>query len=44
MTPEDLDEVTHRLNAFIEALAPLDALPLIAAEPTPMQRAPEDAS
>jgi hypothetical protein len=28
LTSEDLTEVTHRLNAFIEALRPLDALAL----------------
>jgi len=35
MTSEDLVEVTHRLNAFLEALAPLAALPLDAIEPVP---------
>jgi len=35
LTAEDLVEVTHRLNAFLEALAPLAALPLDAVEPTP---------
>ena len=35
MTSEDLVEVTHRLNAFLEALAPLAALPLDAVEPVP---------
>ena len=35
MTPEDLVEGTHRLNAFLEALAPLAALPLDAVEPVP---------
>jgi Asp-tRNA(Asn)/Glu-tRNA(Gln) amidotransferase C subunit len=35
MTPDDLAEVTHRLNAFLEALAPLAALPLDAVEPVP---------
>jgi hypothetical protein len=35
MTPDDLVEVTHRLNAFLEALAPLAALPLDAVEPVP---------
>jgi Asp-tRNA(Asn)/Glu-tRNA(Gln) amidotransferase C subunit len=35
MTPEDLVEVTHRLNAFLEALAPLAALPLDNLEPVP---------
>ena len=32
---EDLDEVTHRLNAFLEALAPLADLPLGDVEPVP---------
>ena len=40
MTPEDLVEVTHRLNALIEGLAPLAALPLLAAEPVPTLSAP----
>jgi hypothetical protein len=35
MTPEDLVEVTHRLNAFLEAPAPLAALPLDNLEPVP---------
>ena len=35
VTPDDLVEVTHRLNALLEALAPLGALPLDAAEPVP---------
>ena len=35
VTPDDLVEVTHRLNAFLEALAPLGELPLEAAEPVP---------
>ncbi len=40
VTPDDLVEVTHRLNAFLEALAPLAALPLAAAEPVPFNVAP----
>ena len=32
---EDLTEVTHRLNAMRDALAPLAALPLNSVEPTP---------
>ncbi|PWU25085.1 MAG: hypothetical protein C5B48_03080 [Candidatus Rokuibacteriota bacterium] len=40
MSPEDLDEVTHRLNAFLDALAPLSELPLETADPSP---APLDA-
>lgn len=35
MAAEDLIEVTHRLNAIIEALAPLASLPLENAEPAP---------
>lgn len=37
MMPEDLIEVTHRLNALIEALAPLATLPLESAEPVPLE-------
>jgi hypothetical protein len=33
VTADDLAEVTHRLNALIEALAPLADLPLEAVEP-----------
>lgn len=33
---EDLSEVTHRLNALLDALRPLADLPLVDAEPTPM--------
>lgn len=40
MTPDDLAEVTHRLNAFLEALTPLVDLPLDAVEPTPFSVAP----
>ena len=32
---DDLAEVTHRLNAYLEALAPLAELPLDTVEPTP---------
>ena len=32
---DDLTEVTHRLNAMRDALAPLAALPLETAEPAP---------
>lgn len=35
VTADDLAEVTHRLNALIEALAPLADLPLEAVEPVP---------
>jgi hypothetical protein len=31
----DLAEVTHRLNAFLDALAPLGRLPLQDADPVP---------
>jgi Asp-tRNA(Asn)/Glu-tRNA(Gln) amidotransferase C subunit len=34
VTPDDLVEVTHRLNALIEVLEPLAALPLETVEPT----------
>jgi len=32
---DDLDEVTHRLNAMRDALAPLAGLPLDSVEPAP---------
>jgi hypothetical protein len=32
---EDLVEVAHRLNAFLDALAPLAVLPLDSVEPVP---------
>ena len=35
LTPEDAAEVTHRLNAFIEALTPLADLPPGGPEPVP---------
>lgn len=35
VTPDDLTEVTHRLNALIGALAPLAELPLETVEPVP---------
>ena len=38
VTPEDVTEVTHRLNALIEALAPLADLPLEMVEPVPVLR------
>jgi hypothetical protein len=38
VTPDDLAEVTHRLNALIEALAPLADLPLETVEPVPVLR------
>jgi len=36
LTDDDLNEVTHRVNAFLDALAPLAALRLDAVEPTPV--------
>ena len=36
VTPEDVTEVTHRLNALIEALASLADLPLETVEPVPV--------
>ena len=35
VTADDLAEVTHRLNALIEALSPLSELSLEAVEPAP---------
>jgi hypothetical protein len=35
VTGDDLTEVTHRLNALIEALEPLAELPLETVEPVP---------
>ena len=35
VTTDDLVEVTHRLNALIEALEPLAELPLETVEPVP---------
>ena len=35
LTPDDLAEVTHRLNALVEALAPLNDWPLESVEPVP---------
>ncbi|MGH7303187.1 MAG: hypothetical protein ACRELZ_07855 [Candidatus Rokuibacteriota bacterium] len=35
VTADDLAEVTHRLNALIEALRPLSELSLEAVEPVP---------
>lgn len=35
VTPDDLSEVTHRLNALLEALAPLAELQLETVEPVP---------
>ena len=35
LTEDDAAEITHRLNAFLGALAALDALPLEQVEPWP---------
>ena len=35
VTSDDVAEVTHRLNALIEALAPLTELPIETVEPVP---------
>jgi hypothetical protein len=35
LTADDATEVTHRLNAFIEALAPLAELPTGGLDPAP---------
>jgi Asp-tRNA(Asn)/Glu-tRNA(Gln) amidotransferase C subunit len=34
---EDATEIAHRLNAFLDALAALDALPLERVEPWPIR-------
>lgn len=44
MTREDLAEVTHRLNAFIEALLPLIELAADGPEPVPAPVDPDRAS
>ena len=41
MTDDDLAEVTHRVNAFLEALAPLATLPLETVEPLPLDPEPD---
>jgi hypothetical protein len=41
LSDDDLDEVTHRVNAFLDALAPLAALRLDEVEPTPVAPNPE---
>ena len=35
LTGDDATEIAHRLNAFLDALAALDALPLEQVEPWP---------
>lgn len=41
LTAEDLAEVTHRLNAFLDALAPLTELPTERVEPLPTLPEPD---
>ena len=43
LTDEDAAEVTHRLNAFIEALAPLTELNMEGVEATPAPIDPDGA-
>ncbi len=43
LTPQDAVEVTHRLNAFIEALAPLADLPSGGPDPVPAPVDPDRA-
>ena len=43
VTPDDLVEVTHRLNAFLDALAPLADLPLERVEPLAAPPEPDQA-
>lgn len=43
LTAEDASEVTHRLNAFIEALLPLADLPADGPEPVPAPIDPDGA-
>ena len=40
--PEDLPEVTVRVNAFLDGLAALDDLPLDTVQPIPALPHPED--
>jgi len=37
MIGDDAEEIAHRLNAFLDALAALDALPLEQGEPWPIR-------
>ena len=41
--PEDLPEVTVRVNTFIEALGALDSLPLDTVQPVPAPAPPREA-
>ena len=40
LDPDDTQEVTHRLNAFLHALGPLVSLPLGDLEPSPVDPNP----
>ncbi|HET8568761.1 MAG TPA: hypothetical protein VFM93_07235 [Candidatus Limnocylindria bacterium] len=42
VSPDDLPEVTVRVNAFLDGLAPLDALPLATVQPIPALPHPDD--
>jgi hypothetical protein len=42
LSMEDLPEVTVRVNAFLDGLAPLDALPLDTVQPIPALPHPEE--
>jgi hypothetical protein len=41
LTEDDLAEVAHRVNAFVDALVPLQGLPLDTVEPLPLDPEPE---
>ena len=41
---DDLPEVTVRVNAFLDGLAPLDDLPLESVQPVPALPHPDDVS
>jgi hypothetical protein len=43
LLPEDLPEITVRVNAFLDGLAALDGLPLETVQPIPALPHPEDA-
>ena len=44
VSAEDLPEVTVRVNAFLDVLAPLDDLPLESVQPVPALPHPDDVS
>jgi hypothetical protein len=43
LLPEDLPEITVRVNAFLDGLAALDGLPLETVQPIPALPHPKDA-